>query len=79
MPERKISRRYNTPDAVEYLKKKYGVTFSIGTLEVWRSQKRGPEYLKIANRVFYSEEVLDFLATGQTVKTTDSIYQEGWA
>lgn len=79
MSDKKISKRYSTKEAVRYLQDKFGITFSPGTFEVWRSQKRGPEYLKIANRVFYAEDVLDNMAAGQTVKTVDSIYQEGLA
>ena len=62
----------NTKQAANYLKE-IGTPFSAGTLEVWRSQGRGPRYRKVCRRVVYMPEDLDRFASGQVVETVDSL------
>lgn len=71
-----MSKLYDTKAAVEYLAE-HGVRRSPGTLEVWRCQKRGPEYLKIGGRPYYTAKALDAYMTGVPVKTVDSVSLEG--
>ena len=66
-----MSKRYDTKAAVEYMAER-GVRYSPGTLEVWRCEKRGPEYLKIGNRPYYTKEALDNFLAGKPVKTIDA-------
>lgn len=61
----------NTKEAASYLKE-LGTPFSAGTLEVWRSQGRGPRYRKIFSRVVYMPADLDRFASGHLVETIDS-------
>ena len=58
----------NTQTAAEYLRGR-GIQVTPGTLNVWRSQGRGPEYKKIYRRVYYDQAALDDFATGEPVKT----------
>ena len=67
-----MSKKYNTKEAVE-LMKSWGVSFTKGTLEVWRCRKEGPKFLKIRSRVFYTEDALREFAQGLEVKTVDSM------
>ena len=66
-----MSKVYETKAAVEYLADK-GFETTRGTMEVWRCQKRGPEYLKINNRPYYTKESLDLFLAGTPVKTVDA-------
>lgn len=66
-----MSKKYNTEGAVDLLKS-WGTPFTKGTLEVWRCRKEGPKYIKIRNKVFYTEESLRQFATGLEVRTIDS-------
>jgi len=66
---------FDTKKAVEYLNS-LGLSFSPGTLEVWRCQGRGPRFKKVARKVFYEKAALDEFACGQTVETIDSRYYE---
>jgi hypothetical protein len=43
-----------------------------GTLEVWRSQSRGPRYKKIGRKVFYDIDDLEEFANDSTCETVDS-------
>lgn len=61
----------STNQAAEYLKSK-GTPYSPGTLEVWRSQGRGPAFKRIGRRVFYTPGALDSFIEGETVQTIDS-------
>lgn len=66
-----MSKRYTTEAAVE-LMKSWGISFTKGTLEVWRCRKEGPKFLKIKSRVFYTEDSLREFTRGLEVKTIDS-------
>ena len=44
-----------------------------GTLEVWRSTRRGPRFLKIGRKVFYKIEDLESFANAHVVETVDSL------
>ncbi|MCF6291293.1 MAG: hypothetical protein L3J03_09910 [Desulfobacterales bacterium] len=62
-------KRLNTKEASDYLTNVEGVRVTSGTLEVWRSIKKGPEYRKVHNRVFYEVPVLQQFAAGRLCKT----------
>jgi len=66
-----MEKRFNTKEASEKLKE-LGVPFTAGTLEVWRSQGRGPRFIRLARKVFYTESALKEFAKGQVVETNDS-------
>lgn len=66
-----MSKKYNTQEAVE-LMKSWGISFTKGTLEVWRCRKEGPKFIKIRSKVYYTEESLRQFATGLEIKTVDS-------
>jgi len=55
------------------LMKSWGISFTPGTLEVWRSRKEGPKFIKIRSRVFYTEEALEAFCQGLEVKTLDMV------
>lgn len=67
-----MSKRYDTKEAVQYMAE-LGVRFSPGTLEVWRCQKRGPAYIRIGRKPYYTSETLESFLAGQPVKTIDSM------
>lgn len=72
-----MHQHLTTPEAADYLAK-IGTPFKAGTLEVWRSQGRGPRFRKIASRVFYVPEDLDaFVLSGRAVQTVDSMDRDG--
>ena len=71
-----MSKKYTTQEAVD-LMKLWGISFTKGTLEVWRCRKEGPKFIKIRSKVFYTEDALREFAQGFEVKTVDSIFQEG--
>jgi hypothetical protein len=66
-----MSKKYSTKEAVE-LMESWGTPFTEGTLAVWRCRKEGPSYIKIRNKVFYTEESLRRFTTGLVIKTVDS-------
>lgn len=66
-----MPKKYSTKEAVE-LMKSWGISFTKGTLEVWRCRKEGPKFIKIRSKVFYTEESLRQFATGFEIKTIDS-------
>jgi len=66
-----MSKKYTTKEAVELLAT-WGVNFTKGTLDVWRCRKEGPKYIKLRNRIFYTEESLLQFSGGLEIKTTDS-------
>ncbi len=67
-----MEKRLNTHEAAEYLKD-IGTPFSAGTLEVWRSQGRGPRFSRLNRKVFYYAHDLDEYAKGEVVETADSV------
>lgn len=71
-----MSKNYNTREASKYLSE-IGISATPGTLEVWRCKGRGPAFIRVLGRVYYPEENLKSFATGQPVKTIDSISMEG--
>lgn len=71
-----MSKKYTTQEAVD-LMKSWGISFTKGTLEVWRCRKEGPKFIKIRSKVFYTEDAMREFAQGFEVKTVDSIFQEG--
>ncbi|MBW2470950.1 MAG: hypothetical protein JRE18_02615 [Deltaproteobacteria bacterium] len=62
---------YNTIAAVQYLAEN-GYNTTKGTLEVKRCQRRGPEFIRIENKLFYTKESLDAFLSGKHVKTVDA-------
>ncbi len=69
------TRNLTTEQAVDYLREEHGIDFAPKTLTIWRSQKRGPRFRKVARKVFYQEDWLDAFAGGQVVETVDSYDQ----
>lgn len=65
-------KNYSTTEAAGFLRE-LGVPFTKGTLEVWRSRRTGPKFIKVRSRVFYREEDLREFASGTEIKTTDQI------
>ncbi len=59
-----------TKQAAAYLTQ-VGVPTAKSTLEVMRTQSRGPRYRKITSRVYYSKEWLDEYAQGVEVRIYD--------
>jgi hypothetical protein len=64
--------RVNTPEAARIL------GLRRGTLEVWRSKRRGPRFKKIGRKVFYDLNDLEAFANANTVETTDSLAFRRW-
>lgn len=46
---------------------------SVATLADWRSQKRGPNYIKTGGNIWYPEEFVDSWAESQIVRTSNAI------
>ena len=67
-----MDRRMNTKEASEYLKKRWGIKRTPGTLEVLRSRGRGPGFIRVGRNVLYTESLLDAYGTGVPVKTLQS-------
>ncbi|MCQ2363541.1 MAG: helix-turn-helix domain-containing protein [Acidaminococcaceae bacterium] len=59
-------KKLNTLDAAEYL----GI--QPNTLEVWRSQGKGPRYAKLGRRVMYDLNDLENWFSAQCVETIDT-------
>ena len=59
-----------TKQAAAYLTQS-GVPTAKSTLEVMRTQSRGPKFKKIGSRVFYTKEWLDEYAQGVEVRIYD--------
>ena len=59
-------RNLTTSEATEFLKS-IGIHVSATTLNIMRSQKRGPRYRKVLNRVYYNPSDLELFAQGVTV------------
>ena len=53
----------NTIEASAYLDEFYNVRFTPGTMEVWRSLGKGPQYKKIGHKVYYTKSALDAFAS----------------
>ena len=56
----------NTIEAAGY------IGLKAGTLEVWRSQGKGPRYVKLGRRVVYETKDLDAFAASRAVETRDT-------
>ncbi len=69
---KQIPKRLDTKKAAEYLTS-IGVKVTPGSLEVFRCQGRGPAYIRIGRRIFYTPDHLDKYVQGQVVETIDSI------
>ncbi len=65
-------KRLDTKQAADYLAE-IGAKATPGTLEVWRSQGRGPRFFKIGRMVRYDPRDLWRFAQGRPVETVDSI------
>ena len=59
---------YDTIAAVQYLAEN-GYNTTKGTLEVKRCQRRGPEFIRIESKPFYTKKALDDFLEGKPVKT----------
>ena len=66
-----MSKRYDTKAAVEYMAAR-GVHYKPSSLEVMRCEKRGPAYVVIGRRPYYTQETLDAFLEGKPVKTIDA-------
>ena len=67
---------YRTPkEASQYLKDKFNVSITPGTLAVYRCHGRGPKYVKLNNKIYYQDPHLDqyIESTSMIHETTDSI------
>ena len=54
------NRYYTRAEAVEYLKVKHGIRTTTGTMDVWRSQDRGPIAIRFNGRnIYYKGNHLD--------------------
>lgn len=62
-----VTSKLNTQEAAAFL------NLSAGTLEVWRSQGRGPKYAKLGKRVVYDVTDLEAFVSGRKVYTTDAM------
>lgn len=71
-----MERLYSTKEAAKILKE-YGVSYTEGTLEVWRSQGRGPRYRRRGRNIFYTKPDLWEFAKGVVVETNDSRHESG--
>lgn len=67
-----MQKIFDTKAAVQYLEQN-GYQTTKGTLEVKRCQRRGPEFIRIENKPFYTKEALDNFLTGKPVKTVDAV------
>jgi len=65
--------KVNTANAATYLKERYDIPATEGTLAVWRCYGKGPRYHKVARWVLYSLSDLDKFAKGRAFETTDSV------
>ena len=70
-PEILTKQNFTTKEAAAYLEH-LGTPFATGTLEVWRSQGKGPMYIKVKDRVFYPRKGLDAFSMGEVIHTVDS-------
>lgn len=64
-------KKLTTQEAVIFLRDELGVPFTQKTLETWRSLGKGPKYLRISSRIFYTKKSLIEFTTGQPVKTSN--------
>ena len=58
-----MAQNLNTKQAAIYLESK-GTPFTFSTLEMWRSQGRGPKFKKVEGKVFYEKCDLDEFSRG---------------
>jgi hypothetical protein len=65
--------RFNTKQAAQHLTNN-GVKYTPGSLDVMRSQGRGPKFYKHCRRIFYLQSDLDaFIGLAAPVETVDSM------
>ena len=64
-----LQQKLSTQEAAQFL------GLQTNTLEVWRCQKRGPQYSKVGRRVLYDINDLEAYFNANTVHTCDSIRQ----
>lgn len=62
-----MSNKLNTREAATFL------CLSPGTLEVWRSQGRGPMYAKLGRRVVYDRIDLEKFVASRKTFTSDAM------
>ncbi|GAB6038047.1 hypothetical protein JCM15519_26060 [Fundidesulfovibrio butyratiphilus] len=62
-----MGKSLNTKDAAAFL------GLSAGTLEVWRSQGKGPKYAKLGRRVLYDPADLESFRNARKVLTIDTM------
>lgn len=63
LPPRMRKRRFNPPEAVEYLAEAHGLPVAAATLAKLRSLGGGPEFLKFGRAVLYDRQALDAWAS----------------
>jgi selenocysteine lyase/cysteine desulfurase len=66
-----MKRNLTPKEAAQYLQER-GVRVSHGTLNIWRSQRRGPRYKRVGRHVYYEREDLDRFEQGVKIETTES-------
>lgn len=64
-------RAVNTLQAATYLTNILGIPTAKSSLEVYRSQGRGPKYKRVGTRIYYEFEWLDEWARGIPVMVID--------
>ena len=67
-----MKRNLTTREAAQLLQDR-GIRVTSGTLNVWRSQGRGPRFKKIGRHVYYTREALDQFERGEPYETIDSL------
>lgn len=68
-----MKKRRNTKEASRYLKEKWGINRTPGTLEVLRSRGRGPGFIRVGRNILYTEPELDGYGSGVPVRTIQSV------
>ena len=65
-----MSKNLTTIEAADFLMS-IGIRVSATTLNIMRSQNRGPRYRKVLNRVYYNPSDLALFAEGVTVNPSN--------
>lgn len=60
-----ISKRYPNDEAAVQI----GIKPS--TLNLWRTQRKGPDYIRVGRRVYYTQEQIDAFLAANTVRLQD--------
>jgi hypothetical protein len=64
---------YKTEESAKYLTEEKNFPVETATMYQWRSQGRGPRYMKLNGRIFYRESDLDsFVDSAVMVETLHS-------